>query len=151
MGLTSTADVRLWSKATPCHEVVTALMDAKVAGRQCEGEQAGSQLGIVQQRRATSSPQAPCPGQIMPTALQRHRDPPAEAPLHTGPRTHGANDFEELGVNAPFFLFPSLFFYSSSPPPPPPHSPPTFCLSSRQAVKDPLQLSRQQRITKTVL
>lgn len=46
-----------------------------------------------------------------------------------------------------FFFSPLSFFILL----PPPHSPPTFCLSSRQAVKDPLQLSRQQRITKTVL
>lgn len=61
MGLTSTADVRLWSKATPCHEVVTALMDAKVAGRQCEGEQG----------RLTAGDCSPAPG---------HQQPPGSLP-----------------------------------------------------------------------
>lgn len=37
---------------------------------------------------------------------------------------------------------PPLFFFFLFTPP--------FCLSSRQAVKDPLQLSRQRRIMKTV-
>lgn len=66
-----------------------------------------SQLGT------TSRHWTPHPGQAMPTALLVLGDAPAEASPHTGLCSHGANDFEELGVNALFYFFPplSLFFF----------------------------------------
>lgn len=101
---------------------------------------AHSLLGIIHWCWTTSSHRAPSLCQSMPAAswgwgmlqlsLARTLDPShmVQATLRNW----------ELMLGFP----PPLFFFFLFTPP--------FCLSSRQAVKDPLQLSRQRRIMKTV-
>lgn len=120
----SQSQVLIQGHTTPRGAQNSSSMPRSQQGKRGGGTGAHSLLGVPQQCWPSSSPWAPCPGRSSPRASWTRGC--------SGHLSEGAQHLEERGVSAL------------------PLSIPRSRLSSRQAVKDPSQLSRQRRIMKTV-